>query len=73
METYNQDYRDKFWDNVDSLRKKRGISWNALAKLLGVSYENLCHSRANSILPRLDKLSNFSDALNCSLNDLVNL
>lgn len=73
METYNQEYREKFWENIDSLRKKRGLSWKTLAKCVGVSNENLCHSRANSTLPRLDKLSNFSNALNCSLEDLVNL
>ena len=73
MKTYNQEYRAKFWENIDMLRKKRGLSWKTLAKGVGVSNENLCHSRANSTLPRLDKLSNFSNALNCSLEDLINL
>lgn len=73
METYNQEYREKFWENVDMLRKKRGISWNRLASAIGVTSENLCHSRANATLPRIAKLSNFANALDCSLEDLINL
>ena len=73
MKTYNQEYGAMFWSNIDALRKKKGISWRCLAKKLSISVENLCHSRASGTLPKLSKLSAFADALDCSLEDLVDL
>lgn len=67
METY----RKKFWENVDSLRKSANLSWSKMAIAMGVNYNNLLQSKKNMNLPRIDRLIDFSEALNCTPEDLI--
>ena len=67
METY----RKNFWDNVNRLRENAGLSWSKMALRMGMNYNNLLQSKKNMNLPRIDRLIDFSSALDCTPEDLI--
>lgn len=55
---------------IKSLRIKKGISQDALAKLLGTTQAAVAMWEAGTRMPRADKLPKLAEVLGCSVSDL---
>lgn len=55
---------------IKSLRIKKGISQDALAKLLGTTQAAVAMWEAGARMPRADKLPKLAEVLGCSVSDL---
>lgn len=61
-----------FKDNLISMRKMYGYSQDELAEKIGVSRQTLSKYETGDSLPDIEKCKRLADALDVSLDDLVN-
>lgn len=67
----HHEYAKSFWNNVNTFRLKKPISWNALALSIGISPTNLTRYRKVGQLPFAYTIVDIADILECSLDDLL--
>ena len=56
---------------VRELRRMAGLTQEKLAARVGIARETVSRIETNRVTPDLNTLIKFSDALNCSLDELV--
>ena len=56
--------------NIQFRRKKRKLTQEALAELVGIGQQSLSRMEKGKIAPRLERLQNFAEALGCMVADL---
>jgi len=61
---------EKFGDTLRAIRKKRGLSMDALAELAGTSKQVLSRYENNERVPKISMVKKLADALNVSLAEL---
>ncbi len=62
----------KFGDKLVALRKKSGMSQEALAEKLGVSRQSVSKWESNNTYPETDKIVQIANLFDCSMDDLIN-
>jgi transcriptional regulator with XRE-family HTH domain len=58
--------------NIYIRRKKRKLTQEALAEMVGVGQQSLSRMEKGKIAPRFDRLQCFAEVLGCSVADLFN-
>lgn len=58
---------------IKEMRQKREITQHALAKMCGIDQRTMSTYEIGKVHPRLDALVNIAKALNCTLDDLVDM
>ena len=66
-------YRDRFWDNLNSIKDERGLSWNALASRIGIPATNLFHAKRLKAIPRAENMQAYADALEVPVSRLFDV
>lgn len=61
-----------FSDNLQELRKLRGLSQEELAEMIGVSRQTLSKYETGESLPDIEKCRLLADAFGVAIDDLVN-
>lgn len=56
--------------NIREKRKKLGLTQDQLAGLLGITQQSLCRMEKAEIAPRIERLPEISECLNCQVIDL---
>lgn len=62
----------KFGENLQKLRKEKGISQEQLAEQLGVTRQSVSKWESGSSYPEMDKLVTICQIFNCDLDSLIN-
>lgn len=62
----------KFGENLQKLRKERGISQEQLAEQLGVTRQSVSKWESGNSYPEMDKLVAICGIFNCELDSLIN-
>jgi transcriptional regulator with XRE-family HTH domain len=60
-------------NNVALLRKKKGLSQEKLAELLGCSRQTITRWETGSREPRVSDLLKIASVLDCTIEDLINI
>lgn len=66
----NEQTKQRIYDNMEAIRKARGLTKAALADAMGVSRASI-YSANNGITPSLDRLEKFCLATGCPMSALV--
>lgn len=66
-------YRDRFWENLDRIRKERGLSWNALSYRLGIPSSALFHAKSVKSIPRAENMQLYANALDVPVSELFDI
>ena len=56
--------------NILIRRKKRKLTQEALAEIVGIGQQSLSRMEKGKIAPRFERLQNFAEALGCAVADL---
>ena len=56
--------------NIQFRRKKRNMTQEALAEIVGIGQQSLSRMEQGKIAPRLERLQDFAEALGCMVVDL---
>lgn len=62
----------KFCENLQNLRKKKNISQEQLAEMLGVTRQSVSKWESGASYPEMEKLTEMCKIFHCSLDTLVN-
>lgn len=62
---------NKIGENLKGLRERKGLTQEKLASLCKVSPECICQYEKNKRKPNIDILKSLSQALDCSVDDLI--
>jgi transcriptional regulator with XRE-family HTH domain len=62
---------NKLANNLKRLRENKGLTQEKLASLCKVSPECICQYEKNKRKPSIDILRSLSQALDCSVDDLI--
>jgi transcriptional regulator with XRE-family HTH domain len=60
-----------FPENLKRIRKKRGMSQEALAKRLGISQRSVSHYEENTRYPAIDRIYDIARVLDVPIEELI--
>lgn len=66
----NQKLTEKFWNNVNELKQRKGMTWDSIAQSIGTSANSLATMKNGMKMPSIGYACALADALDVSIEEL---